>query len=236
MQICCGCWMDEVQDWGEEAQLAHKKIWICCSLLTAKYCWSSNTTSRLLPLLLQAGSFWLSWWLPLLPMLLLLLLLLAYLLPGTENLPLVFVFCLTSNYRWVYRWNIHILPPGACLCLPLIGLLLLLACLLVWLLAWCLRLRICLLCESKITAETWDCLPQSQMSGISAVSQSCAVYIEWESSVCNRYFPFIAHEQWSRIGWFGRTWRQNIETTKRLLLLQTLWALQKVCSVPKPTG
>ena len=236
MQICCGWWMDDVQDWGEEAQLAHKRIWICCSLLTAKYCWSSNTASRLLPLLLQAGSFCLSWWLPLLPMLLLLLLLLAYLLPGTENLPLVFVFCLTSNYRWVYRWNIHILPPGACLCLPLIGLLLLLACLLVWLLAWCLRLRICLLCESKITAETWDSLPQSQMSGISAVSQSCAVYIEWESSVCNRYFPFIAHEQWSRIGWFGRTWRQNIETTKRLLLLQTLWALQKVCSVPKPTG
>ena len=104
------------------------------------------------------------------------------------------------------------------------------------LLACCLGLRICLLCESKITAETWDSLPQSQMSGISAVSQSCAVYIEWESSVFNRCFPFIAHEQWSRIGWFGRTWRQNIETTKRLLLLQTLWALQKVCSVPKPTG
>ena len=104
------------------------------------------------------------------------------------------------------------------------------------LLVWCPRLRICLLCESKITAETWDCLPQSQMSGISAVSQSCAVYIEWEGNVFNRYFPFIAHEQWSQIGWFGRTWRQNIETTKRLLLLQTLWALQKVCSLPKPSG
>ena len=36
----------------------------------------------------------------------LLLQLLACLVPRTENLPLVFVFCLTSNYRWVNWWNI----------------------------------------------------------------------------------------------------------------------------------